>query len=719
MKFGFFICYSSLVTCHSAMYRPNYTVVTLVVTVLGVVAFITVGLRPFIPPITPSNFMDRQTSEFMREGMYERVAWQPLTRATMAAARQAARPILLIIGTPSSRVGQVLDTQAFTNREVASYLHRNFTCIRVDGLADPVWMNALLPYSRLRLNFQPDLQIWALTPAGEPYDFVGRTMSDQSFDQNGMLPVLIDLRNKFEEADAQGRVRGSEMQTADTSLLDKLGSGPVPFTAYGTSLRKSIGGDMGGFPSLGLSNIFPFAWRYLLITGDGDGFARAIDPQVASPMVDLLDGGFFHTMTRGTDGTLTEFDKMPEENAEAMLTLAQADAIAPAPRLRWLAESTWRYLTIHARENDTFVGGQLGAPLDKRRSDRYSFSARRMRESLSPDLRRWAVANLGLDVGKYPQAVPFLSSPTAIGPELDLVLTRLRAAPSLPAPKVEPGLASVNFTIAARAIQVARLWGQSDKLALGVDWLERLESLRVDNDIVSRTQDPQPRFGCLTDYLAYADARLQDYLASGRVRSLDLGLGVLRQARTLFAGPKPGVWLLNRPDQDMPLPNATVPEVADNLHESATARMIRLEMAYGRLLEGTPEGQDFENDALAAATAFGVLASEGGARVGSFFCSAAITADPAYAIAVGPNAQALADSMLRQAPTRLVAAAYGMVHPDLQKRPAGIYVIDGKKTVGPLRVEEAAKLLKPTLNVNPTPKAPTMPSINPQAPHKG
>lgn len=702
------------------MYRPNYTVVTLVLTVLGVVAFITVGLRPYIPPVTPSNLMDRQTSEFMREGMYERVAWQSLTRATMAAARQAGRPILLVVGTPSSRVGQVLDAQAFTNREVASYLHRNFTCIRVDGLADPVWMNALLPYSRLRLNFQPDLQIWALTPSGEPYDFVGRTMSDQVFDQNGMLPVLIDLRNKYEQADPQGRVQGSDMQIADTSLLDKLSGGPTPFSAYGASLRKSIGGDYGGFPSLGLNNIFPFAWRYFLVTGDGDGFARAIEPQAGSPIVDLLDGGFFHTLTRGPDGTLTEFDKMPEENAEAMLTLAQADVIAPAPRLRWLAEATWNYLTIHAQENELFVGGQMGAALDQRRSERYSFSAKRMRENLPPDLRRWAVANLGLDVAKYPQAVPFLASPTAIGPELDRVLNGLRAAPNPPATLVEPGLASVNFTIAARAIQVARLWDQPDKMALGVNWLERLESLRVDNDIISRAQDPQPRYGCLTDYLAYADARLQDFLASGRVRSLELGLGVLRQARTLFAGPKPGIWLMNRPDEEMPLPNAAVPEIADNLHESATARMIRLEMAYGRLLENTSEGQDFESDALAATTTFGALASEGGARAAAFFCAAAIVNDPTYAITIGPDAQALADNLLHRAPTRLIAPGYGMVHPELQKRPAGIYIIAGKRVTGPLKVEEAAKLLKTTLDVNPPPKPGlSIPSINPQGLHKG
>lgn len=679
------------------MYKPSFGVVTSVLTVLCVVAGVAHVLAPHIPPIKP-NRMEYENETFLLQGQHESVDWRPLSMESMAAARRAGRPILMVVGTPTSHVGQILDRDAFTDREIASYLRRNYTCLRVDGGANPQWLNAFLPFSRIRVGFQPDLQLWALDPGGTPFDFVGRAQADQQFDEGGIMPALIEIRRKYDGIGSTDRLPGSEMQANDLAMLDNLVGSAVPFSKYRHSLEGAADSNTGGFSTRGLAGLYPLAWRYFLMAGDLADFNLVVDRTLTSPFVDLLDGGFFHTVGQVADVPWVEFDKTCVENADAMLALAQAEALAPNPNRRWFLDETWNFLATRAWNGESFYFGQTGQEGAKRRSPRYSFAPRRLRDILPDPLRSWATENLGLDVARYPQAAPFpvqsSLDPALLGP----TLKALRAAEGPPPDMVEAGLAEASLNCVARAIQTARILGERDRVKTAVGWLEAMEDLRSGDDVMRRLDDPFPKLGYLGDYLAYADARLQDYLATGRVRSLELGLNVMRKARSRFADARPGVWRLTSSDDPSPLRDVDVPEIVDNLRESCTARVIRLSLAYGRLLGDSDEGLRMRNDAHAAVNLFGAMALEGGPSTAGYFCAAAEAIDEAHAIAIGPKAQALADEMARRVPTRLVAPAFGMVRQDLQSRKPGIYVIRGKP-IGPLTVEKAAAILSPRLDL--------------------
>jgi len=678
------------------MQKPGFGVVTSVVTALCVIGFVATILRPRIPAVV-ANRMSNEHAEFLRQGQNEAIDWKTMTRASMAEARRAGKPILLVVGTPTSRVAYVLDQQAFADREVAGYLRRNFFCMRVDGAGNPAWLNAFLPFKRLSLGFQCDLQIWVLDPTGVPFDYLVRSLPDQSFDERAMLPILIDLRNKFDALNNHHASKDN-LQRAEAEELRALVPKPIPFEEYSKNLMQTFDPAANGFAMQGIASASPMSWRYLMLTGNGVQMEMAFQTTFHSPMVDLLDGGFFHTMLNGPNEKWVEFDKKPVENAEAMLTLAQANAISPDPNKLEMLESTWNYLVRFGRTKGRFVAGQYGAENPLHRSDRYSFASSRLRESVSPQVHDWAINNLGLNVARFPQAVPFRQTEKATGMPLMLALEDMRDAIG-PAPKLaEPGLADINLTCAARAIQTARILGSRDRLDQAVGWLEDLEVLRDGDDVNSSTEDDTPQPGYLGDYLAYSDARLQDYLTTGHVRSFEMGLAVLRRAQLAFAGIRPGMLVLNSPARPWPLPNTTFPEVADNLHEACTARAIRLLLAYGRLLGDTAEGAEMQARAHAGATLFGQVAVKGGPMAAGFFCAAAEDADRAFAVAVGPEAQQTADSLARRLPTRLVAPAFGSVRQDLQRRAPGIYIVrDGIE--GPFTVDQVVSKLSPVLTV--------------------
>ncbi|AIE85743.1 Thymidylate kinase [Fimbriimonas ginsengisoli Gsoil 348] len=665
---------------------------TSVVAILCLLGFIATFLRPQIPP-RPANRMAREVDAFSRQASTEPVDWKPLTADSMAEARRAGRPILLLIGSPTSSVGKTLDAMTFASTEVAIYLSRNFTCLRVDGAARPEWMNAFLPFSRLRVRFQPDLQLWALDQTGRPYQFFARINGNDSFDSNAVLPVLIDLRRRFDELSTNGPTAVAAAQEGEGHLLASLtGGAAVPFARYSESLR--IGAST-GWEERGMLHPQPWTWRYLLATGDFVSVRSGEAVVLRSPLADLLDGGFFHTLL--TDGGRVEFEKLATENAQIMQALTETAALTGDAMARRFAEETWDYLSTYAWTDKGISIGQPGQAADTLRSPRYSVSARRAREALSPPLREWAVANLGLDVARHPQAVPYLERAHRSDRRTDAVLNLLRPTSGPDPERLDPGLADASLGCAARMIATARIWRDPIRLKHAIRLVESLEPLRTGVD-VSRSLADYPQPGYLGDYLAYADVRLQDYLATGNPAAFEAGLGVLERARKLFRGRRRGVFILTPPSERPIVPGTAFPEIMDNLHGSCTSRAARLMLSYGRLLGPTPEGLDLQREAHETVNLFASLAASAGVETAGFFAAAAEATDDACLICVGPKAQELADEIAGRLPTRLVAPAFGRVRPELQHKKPGVYLIRGSIS-GPMSADEAWRRLPATLDL--------------------
>ncbi|HSI73521.1 MAG TPA: DUF255 domain-containing protein [Fimbriimonas sp.] len=679
------------------MYRPGFNVVTGVVTVLCVLAFIANLLRPHLPPAA-TNQLNLSQEDFLRRAAHQAIDWQELDSSAIQRARSQGKPILLLIGVVSSGLGQRLDATAFRDEDVARLLNGQFVPVRVDGLQHPEWINAFFPISRLKMEFLPGTQIWVITPDGRLADFIGKTGTDQSFDPTAMYRLLLDARQKCDEIMSGHRVATADLiQHNDIANLSSQTGGAIsPFEQFRAVLQDTIDPVRGGLPNKGIHQLFPNALRFLCLDGDLDAVHASLDPMLMSPMMDVLDGGFFR-VSNSLDYQQIEFNKVATEQAEMLWMLAIAYGLTKDPLYAFAAANTNRALTVSMRAGEWVAASQTEEPYGKRRSDRYSFSVAKLREILPPTERTWARENLGLDVLRNQQMVAHLSNRKVVGsPELRTVLDRLRTHTSGKGSLSGIGFLEIEATVAARRIQAGRILGNARWKSSAISSVERLRRFKTESGLVRRlgSDDSSPAY--LGDHLAYADAFLQDYLATGRIPSLEEGYRILQEVPARFKGDRSGEYRLT----EVPLifANTGLPEIADNFRESCTARIIRLFQSYGRLFADTDQGRKLMKLAEEASGHFALFAGEGGPTAGGFFCSAAEVADPVYAIAVGAHSQDFADRLIKAVPTRFVAAAHGSVRRDLQARPAGIYIV-GEDVSGPFTLEEAARRLPKRLSL--------------------
>lgn len=674
------------------MRQPGFGVVTFLVTVLAVVGLTAQALRPYVPAIG-ENAMDKEREPFLRAGRLQPIPWQRYGPAALVQSKQTNRPILLFIGMVTSRIAREFD-DALQDPDASRLVTRRFVCTRIDGLEHPEWVNAFFPVSRLKLGFQPDAQVWVLDETGRPFYLMSRTSTEPLPSGNGLLNSLREALSRYDDVQ---RGRASVVDEVQRSDIQRLAEGTrqsgIDLERYRMSLRTAVDPRGGAFPIGGLRLPRPQAHRFLLTIGDGAVAQDAIDPLIRSPQRDLVEGGFFH-VSMGTNPWYVEFDKWTSETASMAQTLALAHCLY-RNSLYYEAAVDCLDALMGPLTGDRYLNaGEIGLTYGRDRSERHSFPPRRISELLTPSEGDWAAENIGLDLPRNPQAVPYLQM---LLPDqtLDEVLLKLRAKPAA-ALFAKEGYADVHLGGLARGIQAARLLGDAPRTQAFTRRLKETQSAFVTRrGFVRRSAETETEApGLLGDHLAYVDAQLQNYLATGRSDSLLKGNAMLKKTIERFRR-GPGEFVM-APSSGLgePLP---MPELADNLRESTTAQAIRLLLAYGRLFANRPEGGEFLKEAYEALYRYSGLALDGGVISGGFFCAAAEAIDDGYVVCAGPNALRLSDLVARRCPTRLVAPALGAIRRDIANRGAGIYVVRGGTAKGPYHLEQINRLLPPTL----------------------
>lgn len=681
------------------MKGPGFQVVSGVVVVLAGVALAVKLLAPLLPP-PPENSMASEPAEFLKAGGRQQIDWRHPEPAAFAESRRTQKPVFLLVGVAWDDRSRAFDRNVLDDPEVQEMLNREFVCVRVDASERPYWAQAFLPVSRAGLGFCPWLQAWLIDPNGRVFGALD--ISDPAMNE---APALIERLNRHRdqyEAMLEGRpglpVPGSLHRTD----LAAIGSTPeaLPTTADLFRLVLANGNlETGGFPVAGRQELRPMAYRLLALMGRTDALRTYLDPVLSTAAVDWLDGGFFSGAAR-EDWRGVSGDKLAVQNAEMLGALALA--AQHDPLYRYLAEQTARSLTTE------FLHGGLAAPA---RMARGSVAKRDRRLSFDPNAFRpvfgegflnaedleWSRQNLGLRPDANASMRIRATEPRRLVAtqqrRLDEVLQRLRAAPGRPGPSLaaQPNL-EVSATVAARLFEASRLLDRRDWSDAAAGVVDRVSRFSSGDDLTHTLEGHRPLY--LGDYLAVADAYLQEYLATGRLQSLESGTQVMRRARSLFSLTKSGVWAtvrLDRPE-DWPEDLAT-PEIVDNFGEACESKAIRLLQAYGVILGGA-EGDLMIAGARKKALAYIALPERLGFYGAGYFCALWGNGLP-YALAVGPGAVADATATARLAPGALAAPIVGDLRPKLQQLDPGVYVVDGPVRTGPLSPARAAELLGP------------------------
>jgi len=679
------------------MNKPSFTVVTCVLIVFVILAFGRHSFIGLIPPAT-TNELANSPQKFLSFAGHEEIEWHLIENNPFAEARRLKKPILLVVGVSSNKLGHEFDSKAFQDIDTVRFLAQYFYCIRIDGYEHPEWLNAIMPVSRLKVGFNPGFQVWTLDADGHILSYIGQANGGNQLDTPGIYKALIDARDQYAitKSRASKNVPIPDLQAPDLQYLSTHPGVALPsLTAYAEVLGTKCDRQNGGFPHGDLQELYPNAWRFLSLTCNTDLWHRSLGPLLFSKMVDIQEGGFFRAgLTR--DVNRVEFDKSSRQNAEMMAALAIQAQIEQDSFLKDLAESTFEWLNLSATRNGLLAACQEDDENPQGRSPRLSFPGWRLRDLLGHEDSAWASAQLGLDPVSNPQMVPYLRTRTVLLNEnfrLKRVLDLLHGGISDPPSYNDAGYMDTNGDSLARMLEVSRLWGDESRLSSLQPLISKMGAFSDTTDLTHWAKDEDKIMGYLGDYLAFSDARLQQYLAMGQPNALQSGLDYLNLARKLFQGPRPGQMNLSKDVSQMGgFSSLCVPEIADNLAESCTAQAIRLELAYGRLLADTTQGEELIRSARQTTAVFADIASRGGPGTAGYFCAAAEVLDDLYAVAVGPNAAPLADALYRKVPTRFVAPALGRFRKDLQAKSPGIYLV-GKTVSGPFTVEEAAHRL--------------------------
>ena len=688
------------------MFKPSYTVVTCVLVAFAVLAFIRHAFIGYIPRTT--NDLINARERFLSVAGHQEIRWYPLDNKVFLNAQSEEKPILLVVGLSSSRLGHEFDSKAFEDPDTARFVSQNFYCVRVDGYEQPEWLNAILPISRMRLGLLPSYQVWTLDPDGRVLSLIGRLYSMGDLDSHSIYRALVNARDQYETFHNRGIQKGisADLQVTDLQLLESTPEIGMPrLGAFTQTLESESDPRHGGFPQGKLQVLYPNALRFLTMTGNVSLWNSTASPLLLTKLVDLQDGGFFR-LGFGREVDEVELGKDVGQNAEMMFALALQGQTADDLFTTDMAQGTFDWLVKCANRNGMLPACQDDDESPQGRSPRLSFPTWRLHDVLEPADRDWANEKLGLDPMKNRQMIPYLLSRSTLldtRSELDRVLGLMRAGTTVKPQFNDGGYLDVNGHAVARMLEADRLWDDPKRHELIQPLIRQLDEFKFENDLLHRAGDEDHRLGYLGDYLGFSDARLQEFLLTGDPKLLEEGLHILNLARNEFRGSRIGQLDLVRSGDEMGGFEALcVPEIADNSAESCTAQAIRLELAYGRLTADSVEGKALIESASESTGTFAKTLERAGVAAAGYFCAAASLVDDRYAIAVGPKARDLANKLYRLRPTRLVAPAVGPIRKDLQHNSPGIYLI-GKSIQGPLSVEDAADLLPVAFSNRTTP----------------
>jgi hypothetical protein len=682
--------------------------------VLTAIAILTKLLNPYI--VAPSNKrLLNAGSTFLQSAVHQHVAWYPVSERAFQEARRLDRPILLVVGAPWSLTGRQMDAAVFNSVIVQKLLAREFICIRADTVETPDWMSAYLPIARANLGMQSDFQIWMLDSEARLFRQVDQHAADATPNEtqfNGELATdLADLQlARDAEFSMQPTVSlPGVIQTDDLARLFATTQNLSPvLPAYRQSLLDITSASRsGGFPVGGHQRLWPNAWSFLLATAGPDVTSASVDGLLKSPCVDLLDGGFFNGST-DANWRAPDYDKVARLNAELCQLMAQLATSNPSGPYAYFARTTFNSLAGEFLDSEGLIrpcriGDEQG---HYNRSTRSSFSPRQMRAALGPSDRLWAYKALNLPPTVDSVVTPFVTDFGVLSnPQFDSVMKHLRSAEAPIQFDHEVTLATFGPCV-ARMVAAARLLKNPQMLQQAGDILARMELFRQGTDVVHELTPSERAKPVLDDYLGYADAALEDFLASGRVASLQNGAHVLQRGLKLYAVPGQTCFRTSLADSIHRLaPDSNSPQICDDAGESSNAKAIRLGWTYSLLLAGSNSHIDrvlaaeLRAKATACVTQFADVAAAMGPYSAGYANAAALVTDNTVILCAGLDPAKMANEMVPFSPLRVVAPVVGPVYPSLFKKP-GYYVCRHGQMVGPMTADQVTNLLPATLFIN-------------------
>src|SRR4051812_116396 len=300
------------------------------------------------------NRLAGETSPYLLQHKDNPVDWQPWDEASLAAAREQDRPILLSIGYSACHWCHVMEHESFEDEDVARRMNESFVCIKLDREERPdldaIYMEAcqaMTGHGGWPLNV-------FLSPEGVPF-FAGTYFPPES--RQGM-PSWRDVLGAVAEA---WKERSDEIRDNGGKVAQRLQGGaglkpsdepfdPGMLDAAVESLRAihdSERGSFGGPPNFPPASVI----ELLLRRGETEMTSRTLHAMAARGLYDQLGGGFARYTVDG-DWLIPHFEKMLYDNALLARAYLHGWQVTGDPLFRTVCEETleWALRDMRAPE---------------------------------------------------------------------------------------------------------------------------------------------------------------------------------------------------------------------------------------------------------------------------------------------------------------------------------------------------------------------------------
>ncbi|MFG6098212.1 thioredoxin domain-containing protein [Leptolyngbyaceae cyanobacterium CCMR0082] len=318
------------------------------------------------------NRLAQSQSLYLRKHAENPIDWWPWCDDALEAARRDNKPIFLSVGYSSCHWCTVMEGEAFSDSEIATYLNANFLPIKVDREERPdldsIYMQAL--------QMLVGQGGWPLNIFLSPDDlvpFYGGTYFpvEPRYGRPGFLKLLEILRNLYDTDQPKvGAVKSQILETLQQSTLlpadDNL-STELLVRGLAASVKILMPSGQGtSFPMIpyGLSALRSIRWVEPTdeLNPEEICLRRGVDMALGG-IYDHVAGGF-HRYTVDPNWTVPHFEKMLYDNGLIMEYLADlwsqghqepAFERAVAGTVQWLKREMWAGYFYAAQDADSFV----------------------------------------------------------------------------------------------------------------------------------------------------------------------------------------------------------------------------------------------------------------------------------------------------------------------------------------------------------------------------
>ena len=309
-----------------------------------------------------TNRLVNETSPYLQQHAHNPVDWYPWGTEAFEKATREDKAIFLSVGYSTCHWCHVMETESFSNPEIAKVMNEHFVSIKVDREERPdldrVYMNYVIGVSEggwpMSLFLTPDLKPF-FGANYLPPDDVGRDPGFRSILQS----VATLWKTRGEEAlraAAEGTQAIADRSRA-TEASGREADAEEIFEQTYAGLRATYdakNGGFGGAPRFPRPVVLNFLMRYHARTGATPALDMTLGTLRGMAEGGLHDhlGGGFHRYATDRTWHVPHFEKMLYDQAQLAASYVEAYQASRDPFFREVARDTLDYVLRDMRDKD-------------------------------------------------------------------------------------------------------------------------------------------------------------------------------------------------------------------------------------------------------------------------------------------------------------------------------------------------------------------------------